>query len=118
MDANQIANELRKLDREGLSLVLRMALQQLSELEATSATEEQSFEDLVPIDAPIESRKDPETGALEIRFPFSIGMRNKLSWRTMEVTPAAQATLLQIFSESLAADLKAGRNPPREGPLQ
>lgn len=65
-----------------------------------------------PIDVPIESYKDPETGDLSIRYPFVIGLRSTLGWREMKVTQAAQATLLQIFFESLQEDEKAGRTLP------
>lgn len=76
------------------------------------ANEPQSCQELAPIDVPIEHLKDPETGVLQIRYPFAIGLRNTLGWKEFQVTPAAQAVLLQIFSESLADDAKAGRTQP------
>lgn len=77
--------------------------------QASDAIEPQSHQDLVPIDVPIESHKDAETGVLRIKYPFVLSLRNNLSWKEIEVTPAAQKCLVEIFSESLDEDAKAGR---------
>jgi hypothetical protein len=99
-------------DLHSLSQVQLVRLQEeLSLLRAgIDASEPQSIQDFAPIDIPIESHKDQETGDLRIRYPFVIGMRNTLGWKELQVTPAAQAALLQIFYESLSDDAKAGRN--------
>lgn len=98
-DIHQLSNQQKtQLQQE---LILIMA--------GIDATEAQSLRDIVPIDVPIESIKNKDTGVLRIRFPYEIGLRNNLGWREMEVTQAAQLNLLRIFSESLEDDAKSGR---------
>ncbi len=102
----EIISFLKELDKKQISLVIQEAALIAAGI---SSIEEQSCRDFVPIDVPIEWLKDKETGVLQIRFPFAIGLRNTLGWKEMEVTQAAQATLVQIFRESLEEDLNAGR---------
>lgn len=107
-EVRTLSSDQLKSVREEINLILS----------GISSTERQSFEDLVPIDVPIESLKDSESGVLQIRFPYQIGLRRNVGWRTIQVTPAAQAVLIQIFSESLSEDSIAGRIPPKSTTIQ
>lgn len=74
--------------------------------------------DLMPLDAPVESNKNPETGVLQIRYPYPLSHAGSLQWRVVEVTRAAQVALLAILYDSIQRDEKAGRTPPIQGKLQ
>lgn len=104
-----VIDQIRLLSSEDQRLVAQEIALLLAGIEPTEA---QSCEDLVPIDVPIEGHKISETGVLRIRFPFQIGRRDLLGWRTMVVTQAAQLRLLEILAVSLDQDEKAGRIPP------
>lgn len=84
----------------------------------SSIPDQESMEDYVPVDVPIRSGKDEETGVLKIAFPFLIGRSDQLSWRILRVTPAAQEALRDIFQASLDLDKQAGRNPPKPSTIQ
>jgi hypothetical protein len=115
MNIDEIISELPKLKSEQRAKIFQVLLRLAQN---GGSTEQQSHRDIVPIDVPIESRKDSETGVLIIRFPFSLDRSDNLSWREMVVTQTAQQVLLQIFLESLAIDESEGRTPPKSGNLQ
>lgn len=106
---------LQKLDRQQLTGLIQEASLMAANI---ASTEELETQELVPIDLPIQSSKDPETGVLRIRFPYAIGLRSTLSWKTLEVTADAQEVLLHIFAASLVEDRNAGRSPSRSVNLQ
>ena len=114
-DLEKIISDIRQLNHQQMAQLQ----QELILLRAgIDATEPQSCRELAPIDVPVEHLKNPETGALQIRYHFAIGLRSTLGWIEIEVTPAAQSVLAQIFSESITADEKAGRTPPKPSTIQ
>ncbi|MDR4513640.1 hypothetical protein [Nitrosomonas sp.] len=115
IDIDKIISDLPKLGNVQRAKLFQALLRLAQD---SASTEPQSHRDLVPIDVPVESHKDSETGILTIRFPYSQGLRGNLSWREMEVTQAAQKSLLLIFYESLKLDESEGRNQSKSSNLQ
>jgi hypothetical protein len=91
-----IVPSLTKIERQKLLNELLTLIQD----ESTESFDE-DFEDLVSIDTPLESMIDTDTGELHIRFPLQIGVSNRLRWRIIKITPAAQLVLLATLTDSI-----------------
>lgn len=88
------------------------------QLAASLANQQVVFVENQPIDVPISSKKDPQTGELKMRYTFYAGLHGMVAMRETAVTAAAQKALISLFSESLAADDLAGRTPPKPATRQ
>lgn len=114
IDIDRIISELPRINAEQRAKLFQALLQLAQNISST-----ESYEDLIPIDMPIEYEKDEKTGELRVRFAYQPGFHSQeLLWRTMKITPDAQLALLGIFLESIEADKKAGRIQSKSTPIQ
>lgn len=105
IDIDEIISELPDIETEQRAKLFQALLRLAQNTDAT-----ESFEDLIPIDVPLEFHKDEKSGDLQIRFAYQLGYNNpRLCWRVMHVTPGAQLFLARVFLESIETDQKAGR---------
>lgn len=114
-DIDEIIFAVRNLPKAKLQDLIQECILLASGIEPS---EQLDFQDVAPLDVPLESSKDDKTGELRIRFPYALGSRNNLGWRELVVTPAAQRTLLSVLAHSVVEDEKEGRIQPTQAPLQ
>jgi hypothetical protein len=95
----KITSVIPSLTSDERAKLLRELLKWIQDENAESIDE--NIEDFVPVDTPIESMIDSETGEFHIRFPYQVGTSNKSIWRVMKITPAAQIELYAALNESI-----------------
>jgi hypothetical protein len=113
IDIEKLISDVNLIDDDQREALLLLLLKKHRESASTDV-----YRDIVPVDILIEPIKDEKTGILCIRFPYSVGVQPQLYWRELEITMAAQKVLLNAIEESIAADEKAGRTPPKSVTIQ